>query len=66
MPHRRPESVAELILDLEARAEVGDPEADFEVPAGEWALLVQFAKRELDARRAIEHAAALISATEAG
>lgn len=45
MPHQRPTTAAELILDLEARAG-GSAEADFEVPAEEWALLVQFARAE--------------------
>lgn len=48
----RPQTAAELVLDLEARAPEGDPESAFEVSGEEWALLVQFAKRELQARRA--------------
>jgi hypothetical protein len=59
-PRAVPTTLAELVLDLEERADAGD--GDFEVPAAEWAQLVAMAGAAVDhdeqARR--ELAAALL------
>lgn len=51
-------------MDLESRAKRGDPEADFEVPAEEWALLIEFARRELQAGAVVETASTLLAGLE--
>jgi hypothetical protein len=48
-PRKGPITLAELVLDLEERTKSGDADGAFEVPAEEWANLIQRARYELAA-----------------